>query len=330
MLYNITLHANYPTAKDLFYADDSDDFIMRWEFQENCEHIFDPRTCSWAWPTTTEEGGACIKPADVKPGDTIFVRDVNLFMDAVHPLIENPYIMITHGEFRDTCYEYQLSYLDDEKIIAWFAIHPTKSSHKKFFPIPLGIKQDPKYYKEKTEFAAFLRDLRTNTPKSGLCYSNFEDSQNPSRKKLKAYLSDKPFITNRSTALPFKEYFEDMAHFKFALSPRGWGPDCYRTWEALYVGTIPIVTRCEFDKLYIRSLTYTGSQLDTLYEDLPILIIDDWSELTEEFLNRKYEEITSKSYDIRRIHMTYWLDKISAVRKEFLESMNASSEINDN
>ena len=45
-----------------------------------------------------------------------------------------------------------------------------------------------------------------------------------------------------------------MAKAKFALSPGGTGPDTYRTWEALLVGTIPIVKT---------------SQLDNLYSDLP-------------------------------------------------------------
>ena len=86
-----------------------------------------------------------------------------------------------------------------------------------------------------------------------------------------------------------------MAHYKFALSPRGWGPDCYRTWEALLVGTIPIVRRCQFDMYLVRSddvvdsgmkCTITspaGGELDKLYQDLPVLIIDNWEELTDEF-----------------------------------------------
>lgn len=319
----VTLQGNNQT---LFFEDNSDTIIMRWEFQEHCEHVFDPRTCEWAWPTTREPGGARFNPANVQPGDTIFVRDIDLFIKEMHALIEHPYIIVTHGEYRDTCQECQLAYLDDEKIIAWFAIHPPKSNHKKFFPLPLGIKQDPQIHKEKHEFSAYLRNLRTTTLKSGLCYANFDDVQNPSRKRLKAYIQDKPIFTVRTNPLPFKEYFADMAQFKFALSPRGWGPDCYRTWEALYVGTIPIVTRCEFDILYIRShdCAYKGSQLDQLYEDLPILVIDDWTELTEEFLNQKYEEMISKSYSMRKLYAEYWLDKIYEVRTKFLSDYEAT------
>ena len=45
--------------------------------------------------------------------------------------------------------------------------------------------------------------------------------------------------------------------YKFILSPPGAGFDCHRTWEALYLGAIPIVKT---------------SSLDPLYKDLPVVI----------------------------------------------------------
>ena len=94
-----------------------------------------------------------------------------------------------------------------------------------------------------------------------------------------------------------------MAQSKFVLSPAGYGPDCYRTWEALLVGSIPIVKK---------------SQLDPLFEGLPVLIVDSWSDITEEFLHKKYEEITARQYDIKRLYTEYWFAKIKAVKEEFL------------
>ena len=107
----------------------------------------------------------------------------------------------------------------------------------------------------------------------------------------------------RGARQPFKDYLKEMAQSKFAFSPRGLASDCYRNWEALLVGTIPI----------IRS-----SEIDPLFEDLPVLIVNSWDEVTQEFLERKYVQITSRKYDIKRLYMDYWLAKIEAVRQEFL------------
>ncbi len=314
---------------------DGDDFIIRWGFQKICNHVYDPRTISWAHPTSLEPGGVSFNPPDVKTGDIIFVRDLEKFFEEMHPKIMVPYIIITHGEFRDTCMEYHLTFLEDSKIIAWFSIHPPKQGHKKFFPLPIGISQ--KEYKE-PDLHDCIKKCRA-IPKKELAYLNWSSEQNPERHFVEKLFKECCDFTIRQAFIPFKDYLEEMAHYKFALSPRGWGPDCYRTWEALLVGTIPVVKRCQFDALIVgdddmadpgQKSTLSspkGSQLDTLYEDLPILIIDEWESITPQFLLQKYEEISSKTYNIERLYVAYWKTKIEGVREAFLKSYLPESAI---
>ena len=70
-----------------------------------------------------------------------------------------------------------------------------------------------------------------------------------------------------------------MKDYKFILSPPGVGEDTHRTWEALYVGCIPIVR---------------SSNLNELYKDLPVLIVDDWNIITKDFLESEYKNIQKK------------------------------------
>ena len=100
-------------------------------------------------------------------------------------------------------------------------------------------------------------------------------------------------------------YLTRMASCKFVLSPRGTGIDCYRNWAALLVGCIPILLDC---------------QLKPLFQDLPVLLIDKWEDLTEEFLNEQYEKITAKQYSLKKLYCSYWLDEINNVKKEFFEN----------
>jgi hypothetical protein len=85
------------------------------------------------------------------------------------------------------------------------------------------------------------------------------------------------------------------------LSPRGNGLDCHRTWEALYLDIIPIVWH---------------STLDSLYTDLPIIVIHDWKEVNEQYLRDKLREISLKklqqpsAYQYNKLRSAYWHQKI--------------------
>lgn len=57
------------------------------------------------------------------------------------------------------------------------------------------------------------------------------------------------------------------------------------------VGTVPIMV---------------STALDALFEDLPVLIVEDWSVVTEEFLNTKYVELQAKSFNFDICYSSYW------------------------
>lgn len=103
----------------------------------------------------------------------------------------------------------------------------------------------------------------------------------------------------------FRTYLDDMLHSKFVLSPRGNGLDCHRTWEALLMGAIPIVK---------------SSNIDSLFEDLPVLIVSEWDEVTEEFLNEKYEEMQSDSYQMQKQYCDYWFELIDSFISNVIQS----------
>lgn len=287
----------------LYEGEASDNFVIRWAFQDYCDHVFDPRTDPYVWPSKSK-GGVTFDPEDVKPGDVIFVRDAPLFFKKMHPHINHPYIVVSHGEHLDAIDEEHYAFLDEEKVIAWFGIHASKKvTHPKYFQIPIGVVQQPENYRKRKQLNALFKRLRSaTTEKKHTLYMNFADWQKPERKKVRA-LFIKESYCKRGERQPFHSYLKEMSQCKFTLSPKGLGPDCYRTWEAFLVGSIPVVRK---------------SQLDPLYEGLPVLIVDQWEDINEEFLNNKYQEITSKKYDIRRLYMEYWLAKISQVRELFL------------
>lgn len=81
-----------------------------------------------------------------------------------------------------------------------------------------------------------------------------------------------------------------MKKYKFIISPRGRSLDCNIIYESILIGCVPIVK---------------SSTLDPLYKDLPVLIVEDWSDINEELLvNYKYDN------NLEKIKLNYWTDLI--------------------
>lgn len=288
----------------LYYGTYSDTFVQRWGIQERTHFSYDPRL--EAFPTDPERV-AIFDPAAVKEGDIIFVRDVSAFMKVLHPQIKSHYIMVTAGDYKDAMKSQFLTYLDEELIIAWFCVHPCPRSHPKYHWLPLGIFQQREFYTKRRQLNKLFSLWRT-APKEKLLYCNFglRTHSKPERDEIYDRFSKADFCTI-GPKVPFLEYMKVMSEFKFTLSPRGVAPDTYRTWEALLVGCIPVLESC---------------YLDELYADLPVLIVDDWSKVTRDFLEEEYKKIIAKKYNIEKLYMEYWWNKIETVRTQFLSQFN--------
>ena len=94
-----------------------------------------------------------------------------------------------------------------------------------------------------------------------------------------------------------KTLWNNMLKYAFIASPHGNGLDCHRTWEALVLGCIPIVKK---------------SPLDGLYEGLPVLIVNEWSDINEQLLKDKIEEFKNKQFNMDKLKLEYWINKIKA------------------
>jgi hypothetical protein len=90
--------------------------------------------------------------------------------------------------------------------------------------------------------------------------------------------------------------WKTQATYAFVASPSGVGFDCHRTWEALVLGCIPIVKH---------------SPLDPLYADLPVLIVDDWSEVTPERLKAIHDNPPERD-GMEKLTLAYWVGLIRA------------------
>lgn len=92
--------------------------------------------------------------------------------------------------------------------------------------------------------------------------------------------------------------WREQINHAFVLSPHGNGLDCHRTWEAVILGCIPIVK---------------SSAIDSLYDNLPVLIIKDWSEITQERLIATVEDFKCRTFQYEKLTLAYWITKMRTV-----------------
>jgi hypothetical protein len=90
-------------------------------------------------------------------------------------------------------------------------------------------------------------------------------------------------------------YYQVLPNYKFVISPEGNGIDCHRHYEALLAGCIPII---EHNPL-----------IEEKYKGLPILYTTDYSEITEEYLNKRYDEMIDTTYDFSRLFIANYTDE---------------------
>jgi hypothetical protein len=95
-----------------------------------------------------------------------------------------------------------------------------------------------------------------------------------------------------NTSLSGEKYFKTLSNYKFVISPEGNGIDCHRHYESLMAGCIPII---ESNPLVMEK-----------YKGCPILYTTDYSEITEEYLEKKYTEMLDTVYDFSRLYLSFY------------------------
>lgn len=257
-------------------------------FRAICNHIID-------------ETNLPFDPTKVKDGDLIYVRGypicLNEFLQYL-PHIKNRFILITHNS-DDTLpgpYSFLLEY---PLLIAWFTQNKGPENHPKLHALPIGIACNYWYYGDPEILTDALTTPR-NSNKKHFLYINFKASNNPqARDHVWEHFRSKPFCYV-SDIKPWKEYLSDLADSRFVLSPPGNGLDCYRAWEALLFGAIPVMF---------------STSIDCLFEDLPVIIVNNWTHVTQESLEHRFKELQKRTYNFNKLYAPYWIDLIRSVQR---------------
>ena len=236
-----------------------------------------------------------IVPEKISTNDIVFVgaEFIHVFFKTKHPYIENKYILITHNG--DVTITKDFSKYVDDKIIHWFADNLLEIN-KKMSPIPIGLMNMFCNHIGKIEDLTSVKGKENKIP--GITYGYSLESGGEERITLHSMLTQMP-LAHSIFGYNHKKYFRGMSEYMYTVSPEGNVPDCHRTWEALYLGVIPIVKRNAFIDYFANA-------------GLPFYIIENWSEiktLDKEHLSIAYYDLM-KNIRLDSLYMDYWIREI--------------------
>jgi len=175
-------------------------------------------------------------------------------------------------------------------------------NHPKLSSIPIGLtnwQADSEIHKIFGNLDVVYDTSKIKKEIINLVYLNFSSWTYPlEREKVVNLYSNKNWVTYEESVMTHKgreNFLQKVNNHKFVFATRGNGIDTHRLWESLYLRTIPIVKRC------------IGMED---FNDLPILFIENWEDITEDYLNEQYEIIMNKTYNLEKLDVKYWINLI--------------------
>ncbi len=272
---------------------------------------------------------------NIQRGDIVWIkcRHIPRFYEEVLPYVKHPFIaLVNDGDesFPDDIPEgfNAEDFIVNEMVFHIFAQNAAGLSVK-VSPIPIGIDFHTIGYKsvnggwgeigtphqQEDVLASLLQRLPPTNQRKKRIFVDFHhsDTMHGEYQRYLQFGEDRASIFRRLLATGLVDHsgfmkrtqvWETKGQYAFSVSPHGNGLDCHRTWEDLALGCIVIVKT---------------SPLDPLYEGLPVVIVNDWSEINEANLDAWLEKFgdayTNPSYR-EKLTARYWFGKIQAKKRE--------------
>lgn len=235
------------------------------------------------------------------------INDINIFYRHTHDVNDffkntpkEKFILVSHnsdGKITNNPGQYDADIrLMPDNLIMWYGQN-VNYKHDKIKSIPIGL-ENSKWFPQIRKTDKILNKLNEEKKLYNLVYMNHNIRTNITERSVcYSLLNNKPFVTTQmgQNGYNFDNYIDNIYNHKFVICPEGNGIDTHRTWETLYLGSIPI------EKVNINN---------SFYNDLPICFVDEWGQITEDFLNKEYNRIMNTKWNLDKLDIFYWQNEI--------------------
>mmetsp|Transcript_25742 Transcript_25742/g.53506 ORF Transcript_25742/g.53506 Transcript_25742/m.53506 type:complete len:466 (-) Transcript_25742:3331-4728(-) len=298
------------------------DYVLSWPFDHFEEDVYLAKM---------NEVGNCLAPVPIFYWQTNKNKIPEL--DRILRSFGREFILVTGQSDYPVPSAYNLI-LNNPNLVRWFGQNNDMLPvHPKFTPIPIGLNcflhgealerftADEQKKEVKDEDKVFMVNFSSATASSRkpirdqfcegaleaftscLSWDGFKGVTSLSQIDTKSGVED--------------ENFASVAKSMYVVAPRGNGESTHRTWQGLYVGTVPIVMR---------------SSIDEALKGLPIHFVDDFSEITvdsvddlRELYRTKYKPMFDDPEIQKRLHRGYYFNLIEEARVEALNEKGLSN-----
>ena len=262
------------------------------------------------------------------PSIYINTASLDFFIKKILPGLKAPVVLVTGDSdipipneiINITCIEYILS---NPKIKGWYCQNLCYKLDN-LYPLPIGLDYHTLSYTNKWESKTMTASEQENILSSikktskpfwerkNKCYINFQFTMHHESGELIKYGDIRKSAINKideslcyfeNKKISRNKTWSRQREYAFVVSPPGNGLDCHRTWEALQLGCIPIIVNVRFG---IEKLKWQNN----CYDDLPVLIIDKWEDITQELLDDTIAKFKKKNFNYEKLTLKYWVDKI--------------------
>jgi hypothetical protein len=255
-----------------------------------------------------------------KYGESVYIQlnMLNLFILQYLSNITIPFVLVTGDSditIPSDIEDISSQILNNKFLLCWYTQNCIEPSDK-LKQIPIGLdfhtlennnniswgEQRSVNEQEDDIFKIITHFEKEKVPKINICYANFHFSMKfrYCYDRIDAINSiPKECVFYENTNLKRIDSWNQMIKYRFIISPHGNGLDCHRTWEALALGCYPIIK---------------SSPLDCMFEGLPVIIVNNWNEVTPDFLD-KYKNLPTFIPYPEKMFMKYWNTYIHQFKK---------------
>jgi hypothetical protein len=246
---------------------------------------------------------------------------LKFFVNNILPKINKMFVLVSGDS--DLCVPKEIlnsqqfnTLLNSPFLIKWFLQNTQVQNNVKMIQLPIGldyhtISNEPNHGWKLPDESHFpgaqehvlvsikekSQSFYERIPKIYVNFSKNNDRFGDRENSVKNISTELMVINNIFTKRT--ENWNIMSTYAFVLSPFGNGMDCHRTWEALCLGCIPIVKAPNFRKMF---------------ENLPVLIVENWSEVNNELLLKTIDEFKQRTFNYEKLSLKYWINKIKLIK----------------
>ena len=253
------------------------------------------------------ESGSTFKHFDVSVGDIIFCQSELLEELRLRVLsqVDFPIVLILGNSDRNISKGLisELSLKSGSTVFAQNLLEPIEGVH----PLPIGLENRWRASNGRILPFYFLRHTRRS--RVSRVVWGFSIATNPVERTKAALALLKASCAQHLGMISSSQHRHQLRSSQFVASPPGNGIDTHRTWEAMYLGCIPVLVDSYLSRYY-KSI------------GLPVWVVDSYAELTnltESDLNLKYNQIISESNETE-LWFDLWRMKVETASQHALRA----------